>query len=146
MKNAFWAFWVVATLIFVGCSSENSPSPGPVESPEKLVGLWEQKEHATNREAYIQYFEDGTYWCAKERADLDEDTNCIGEYWFENGQYHDRELTGTCPSNSVAIYDVQRLESGKIKFTPVEDICPPRILGLSGLGEFEGKLEWKPIQ
>lgn len=46
----------------------------------------------------------------------------------------------------VGFYEVKRLENGNIRFTVVEDDCPPRVLGFYGAGEFEGKVEYKPVQ
>jgi hypothetical protein len=92
--------------------------PGPVTEAKDIVGT------CTAGGWYLRYDEDGTFRSAGSREALEnEQHGNVGEFWFSNGQYHERIIAryGLESEGIVGIYEVQLLENGKLLFSLVED-------------------------
>ncbi len=112
---------------------ENTPIP-PTEEPEpvlvtsadEMVGIW--LGTVAGEKWYVMYTGDGRYTVSLKQDDLGTSPRVSGEYWFEDGHIHLRDLENAghwavCEEGIVGVYDVVVLEGGKLQFQTVEDGC-----------------------
>jgi hypothetical protein len=108
-------------------------APVVISSLEDLVGTWHKTTPSTyGGEIYRQFREDGSYRVAGSVAELDSKPRVIGKYGFEEQVLTLEDVSGDPPwdecvkSRQVARYEVQKLESGYIRFVKLEDECDGR--------------------
>ena len=115
-----------------------TPLPAPTEAPEptqspalittadEMVGIW-LRTLAGERD-YIMYTADGRYLVALSQDNLATAPRVSGEYWFEDGLIHLRDLANAgcwteCDSETVGIYGVVDLGDDQMQFQVVDDGC-----------------------
>jgi hypothetical protein len=115
-----------------------TPPPAPTEAPEptqapaminsagEMVGIW-LRTLAGERD-YIMYTADGRYLVALSQDNLATAPRVSGEYWFEDGLIHLRDLENAgywteCDSETVGIYGVVDLGDDQMQFQMVDDGC-----------------------
>jgi hypothetical protein len=130
---------LIVALLLVNCQSEAAtavpptdipPTPVPeddgIASAEAMAGIW--KGTVAGEWAYFLYTEDGRYTLALTQDDLGTAPRVSGEYWFEDGALHLRDLENAghwvvCDAATIGIYEVVVLENGNLQFQTVEDGC-----------------------
>ena len=125
MKSLFVILTIIGLFFLTGCTASDAPSgPRAVTDVKDILGTWD-----IIGEGYVQYNEDGTFRYAALRESLEERPLVVGEFWFDEGQYFEKEIdvhsVPACGS-AVGIYEVQLLENGNLSFTVVEDECEAR--------------------
>ena len=125
MKSLFVILTIIGLFLLTGCTASDAPSgPRPVTDAKDILGTWD-----ISGEGHVQYNEDGTFRYAKLRESLEKGPLVVGEFWFDEGQYFEKEIDvhsePPCGS-AVGIYEVQLLENGNLSFTVVEDECEAR--------------------
>ncbi len=123
MKKFVLTLIVIGLSLLMGCNTSDTPQPGPITNSKDIVGIWEIYGD------YVQYNEDGTFHFASSLERLEDQPMAIGEFWFEEGQYFEKEIeVHNLPScgSVLGIYEVILLENGNITFTKVEDECQAR--------------------
>lgn len=103
-----------------------TPEPAMITDAPDMVGIW--LGTVAGEKGYVMYTEDGRYTVALVEADLGTAPRVSGEYWFEDGQIHLRDLENAghwavCDAEMVGVYKAVVLEDGKIQFQTVEDGC-----------------------
>ena len=97
-----------------------------ISSAEEMAGIWEGT--VAGEKGYVMYTPDGRYLVALTQDNLATAPRVSGEYWFENGQIHLRDLENAghwvvCDAETVGVYEVLVLEDGKTQFQTVSDSC-----------------------
>jgi len=113
---------------------EATAVPEPTALPEQvlitdaadMVGIW--LGTVAGERGYVMYTEDGRYTVALAQDDLGTAPRVSGEYWFEDGNIHLRDLENAghwtvCDAEVVGIYEVAVLEDDKLQFQTVDDGC-----------------------
>jgi hypothetical protein len=114
------------------------------DSIEDMVGTW--RRIGMPRAEYHLFFEDGTYHCSNSLERLEDQPYCKGEFWFEGTHYFDKESRGECTSYSAGAYEIYLQPNGNLRFVLIEDECVARISYVTGLGGYEGSVEWEPVR
>ena len=127
---------------------EPTAMPGPavvgaITSAEELAGVWHRATRTgMGMDVYRQYTKDGMYRMGTSPEELEDRPRVEGRFWFEGGQILIQD-TAALPSFSECVqgketgtYDVELLETGHIRFVPIEDECAERRALLSS-GEME---------
>ena len=104
----------------------STPEPVLVTSADEMVGIW--LGAVAGEKGYVMYTEDGRYTVALIQDDLGTAPRVSGEYWFEDGQIHLRDLENAghwvvCDAETVGVYEAVVLEDGQVQFQTVEDGC-----------------------
>ena len=155
MKKLF-CFLVILLLLLVACGGDTdetdsmvdeapteapataTPLPAPTEAPEptqgpamvtsaeEMEGIWEGT--IAGERGYFMYTADGRYLLAMSEDALATAPRVSGEYWFEGGQIHLRDLENAghwveCDSETVGVYDVVDLGDGEVAFETVDEGC-----------------------
>ena len=107
-------------------TAEPTPAQALITSTEGMVGIW--MGTIAGESGYIMYTADGRYLVALSQDALATAPRVTGEYWFEDGRIHLRDLENVghwaeCAPEDVGIYDVVDLGEGQIQFQVVEDNC-----------------------
>ena len=95
-------------------------------SADDMVGIWEGT--VAGEKGYVMYTADGRYLVALVQDDLATAPRVSGEYWFEDGQIHLRDLENAghwtvCDAETVGVYEVAKDDGGLVKFQTVDDGC-----------------------
>ena len=114
-----------------------SLQPGPVSSFEDIVGTYQRQ--GPGGRSYLQFFEDGTLHGSVNRDLVQDRPQGITETRFEGTKVFVKEIKGYCGDDPTpdAIYEIQLLENGNLKWVAIEEPCGFR----SGVLE----AEWAPI-
>lgn len=108
----------------------NAPQPtqslAKITSPEAMVGIW--LGTVAGESGYVMYTADGRFLVALSQDALVTAPLVSGEYWFEDGQIHLRDLENAghwaeCDPQTVGVYDVVDLGDGQVAFQLVDDQC-----------------------
>lgn len=107
-------------------SPEPAVEPARITSEEDLVGVW--LGTVAGETGYVMYTADGQYRVSLVEDNLTAAPRISGEYWFEDGHLHLRDLQNAghwvdCSADTVGVYDAVLLDSGKVRFETVEDAC-----------------------
>ncbi len=104
------------------------PTEGPtlITSAEDVEGIW--LGTVAGERGYVMYTADGRYLVAMSQDALATAPRVSGEYWFEDGQIHLRDLENAghwtaCDAETIGIYDVIDLGDGQMTFQMVDDSC-----------------------
>lgn len=105
---------------------EPTPEPDLITSAEEMTGIW--LGTVAGERGYVMYTEDGRYTVALSQDDLGTTPRVSGEYWFEDGTIHLRDLKNAghwtvCDAEMIGIYQVVVLENGNLQFQTVDDGC-----------------------
>lgn len=107
---------------------EPTPTTGPalITSADEMVGIW--LGTVGGDRGYLMYTDDGRFAVDLVQDNLGTAPRVSGEYWFEDGNIHLRDLENlghwtNCDSETVGVYEVMVLESGNIQFQTVNDDC-----------------------
>lgn len=97
-----------------------------ITSAEEMAGIWEGT--IAGEIGYVMYTPDGRYLVALAQDNLATAPRVSGEYWFEDGQIHLRDLENAghwavCDAETVGVYEVLVVDGGKIQFQTVSDGC-----------------------
>ncbi len=103
-----------------------APDPGMITEAGDMAGIW--LGTVAGEKGYVMYTEDGRYTVALVQENLGTAPRVSGEYWFEDGKIHLRDLENAghwtvCDAATVGVYEVMAAEDGKIKFLTVDDGC-----------------------
>jgi len=109
-----------------------TPMPDPtsvqdlITSVEGMVGIW--LGTVAGERGYVMYTEDGRYTVALTQDDLGIAPRVSGEYWFEDGTIHLRDLENAghwvvCDAEIIGIYEAVVLEDGNVQFQTLEEGC-----------------------
>ena len=156
LRNAL-IMLMIALLVLVGCRSEPGetevdapeseevavventavpptalPEPTPalepalITSADEMTGIW--LGTVAGEKGYVMYTDDGRYTVAIVQDDLGTAPRVSGEYWFEDGKIHLRDLENAgywtvCDAETVGIYEVMVAEDGALQFQTVDDGC-----------------------
>lgn len=115
-------------------AAEPAPNDAPeatqtlalITSPEEMVGIW--RGTVAGESGYVMYTADSRFLVALSQDAVATAPRVSGEYWFEDGQIHLRDLQNAghwteCDSEIVGIYDVVELDDGQVEFHLVDDEC-----------------------
>lgn len=105
---------------------EPTPEPILITNAADMVGIW--LGTVAGEQGYVMYTEDGRYTVALTQDDLGIAPRVSGEYWFEDGAIHLRDLENAghwvvCGAETIGVYEVVVLEDGNVQFQTVEDGC-----------------------
>ncbi len=107
---------------------EPTPTPEPVliTDAADMVGVW--LGTVAGERGYVMYTEDGRYTVALAQDDLGNAPRVSGEYWFEDGKIHLRDLENAghwaaCDAEMVGVYEVVVSEDDSLQFQTVADGC-----------------------
>lgn len=97
-----------------------------ITSAEEMAGIWEGT--VAGEKGYVIYTPDGRFLVALAQDDLATAPRVSGEYWFEDGQIHLRDLENAghwavCDAETVGVYEVLVVDGGKTQFQTVSDGC-----------------------
>lgn len=134
---------VIAALLLVSCQNapqEAAPTvpqaeesaaveeadPGLITSADELAGIW--LGIVAGERGYLMYTTDGLFTVALSQEDVGSAPRVSGEYWFEDGKIHLRDLENAghwavCDPETVGVYEVKADEDGSVQFITVEDGC-----------------------
>ncbi|MAT96540.1 MAG: hypothetical protein CL608_05300 [Anaerolineaceae bacterium] len=103
----------------------NTPAPALVTSADEMVGIW--LGTIAGERGYVMYTADGRFYVALMENNLPTMPLVSGEYWFEDGQIHLRDLENaghwTECADVVGVYNVLDLGDGAVQFQTVDDAC-----------------------
>jgi hypothetical protein len=118
-------------------------APSTITSAKELAGVWHRTTLTDfGSEVYRQYTEDGIYRMGNSLEELESEPRVEGRFWFEGGQILIQDTSGLSSfdgcvqGQETGPYDVELLETGHIRFVPIEDECTERRT-LLGSGEME---------
>ncbi|MCP4363146.1 MAG: hypothetical protein GY796_34525 [Chloroflexi bacterium] len=104
----------------------STPEPAMITSADEMVGIW--LGTIAGEKGYVMYTDDGRYTVALVQENLGTAPRVSGEYWFEAGKIHLRDLENVghwvaCDAEMVGVYEVAVLEDDSLQFQTVEDNC-----------------------
>jgi len=104
----------------------SEPEPALISSAEEMVGIW--LGTVAGERGYVMYTADGRFTVALVQDDLGTAPRVSGDYWFEDGNIHLRDLENAghwvdCDAEIVGVYEVVVLEDKSLQFQTVEDDC-----------------------
>lgn len=138
MNGKYFPLVLILFIVTVSSCISNPVSTGStdfdlVTDTASLEGLWEPVPPA---KVWREYRQDGSFRAAESRDALTDAPSVIGMYWFEGSLLFFKEIAADpgwgCGEELVGQYQVQRLESGEIKFVKFKDECSERVTTLSG--------------
>jgi hypothetical protein len=121
-----WAGLVVTVLVGA-CGDDDADhvlQPGPVTSFEDIVGTYQRQ--GPGGILYLQFFEDGTLHSSVNRDLIQDRPQGIQETRFEGTKVFVKEIKGACGDDPDAIYEIQLLENGNLKWVAIEEPCGTR--------------------
>lgn len=139
MKKVMGLFLAIGVLILGSC--DNTAALDGADKIEDIVGTWQRIGGTSDN--FCRNDEDGTYLCADSVEALDDNSGFRGDFWFEDGRFHD-QTRAAC--QEIGIYEVSFLDSGNLKYELIEDECSGRVSNLFGAFDTEGKIEWALVQ
>jgi CubicO group peptidase (beta-lactamase class C family) len=103
-----------------------TPEPLLITSADEMIGIW--LGTVAGEKGYVMYTEDGRYTVALIQNDLGTAPRVSGEYWFEDGNIHLRDLENAghwavCDAETVGVYEVIVSEDDSLHFQTVDDGC-----------------------
>ena len=103
-----------------------TPDPARITSTEEMAGIW--LGTVAGERGYVLYTANGRYTVALIEEALTTAPLVTGEYWFEDGRIHLRDLENVghwtlCPAEDVGVYEARKLEDGQVQFQVVEEPC-----------------------
>ena len=129
---------VAVGVVFATVSNPGSTvaevEPGPVSSLEDFAGAYENV--GSSRQQYLHILEDGTLHFSQNRDLVEDRPEQIMETRFEGAEVLLNEIKGSCVDEDAianAIYEIQLLENGNLKFVAIEDTCLTRLSTLRPL-------------
>lgn len=159
MKRIIATMIGIGLLLLLGCASRAPAEATLATTVEDVAGIWHRTEQRWvttygqfSGDSYIQFKEDGTFGFAMMAPDrVEDDPKVEAEFWVEGTQLHYRLTAERQVSEDprlcidrfpTAIYQVQLLENGNLKFVQVEhDGCDWRRDLLT-----YGGTEWEPVR
>jgi hypothetical protein len=107
---------------------EPTPTEGPalITSADEMVGIW--LGTVGGDPGYVMYTDDGRFAVDLIQDNLGTTPRVSGEYWFEDGKIHLRDLENlghwaNCDPETIGVYEVMVLESGNVQFQISNDDC-----------------------
>jgi hypothetical protein len=136
VKKAIVLSMAVALLLQAACGTQATPTqePTPIATPtavlassaEQILGTWLGRGVDG---LYHLFREDGICHVAVSEEKLADKPDAVSAYWFEGTQLFLKHLESPglpdCPEEP-AIYEVQLLANGSLRFRKVKDTCAPR--------------------
>lgn len=103
-----------------------TPEPALITDTADMAGIW--LATVAGERGYFMFTEDGRYTLALSQDQVGTAPRVSGEYWFEDGEFHIRDLENAghwlvCEAETVGVYEAVVQEDGKIKFQTVDDGC-----------------------
>lgn len=143
MKGNWVILVFIFLLIFSGCGSDG---PNLATAPDQIIGIYTVNPGNT----VISFYADGTHLAAPSLMLVKNPVYSPSTYWFEGEQLYIKTVDDpVCGTEVTAIYTVQLLEDGKLKFAAVEDTCEHRVNIFQGIIEKEtGEPHniWSPVE
>lgn len=102
------------------------PEPALITTADDMAGIW--LGTVAGEKGYVMYTDDGRYAVSLVQDDLGTAPRVSGEYWFEDGKIHLRDLENAghwvvCDEETVGVYEVAVLEDDSLQFQTVDDDC-----------------------
>lgn len=143
MKN----HWMIPILILLLVTSScGNHGPELATNPDQIIGIYTVNPGNT----VISFTAEGTHIAAPSLTLVKNPVYSPATYWFEGEQlYIETDDDPVCGTKVTAIYTVQLLEDGKLKFSAVEDSCEHRVNIFQGIIEEEtGEPHniWSPVE
>ncbi len=138
LKNTIIALLAIGVLVISGCDSTSNAERA--DEIEDIVGTWKR---IGSIEMVCRHSQDGALACADRGQELDGNDVFLGDFWFDDGLYHETSRRTDCVE--VGVYEVLLLDNGNIKYELVEDECEGRVSINFGAFSTEGKIEWEPV-
>lgn len=134
---------VLAGLLFItACGSQ---APPLATSPEEITGMYAVSPGNT----ILRFDLDGTIVAAPSLTLAKNPIADPGEFKFEGDQLILATIDDPVCGTTTAIYQVQLLEEGKLRFVAIEDDCQHRVNVFQGpINEETGQPRnvWKPVE
>ena len=127
---------------------EPTPEPTVIHDPTPawaagLIGTWvkpgEEIAGGTFPDAYIRYYDDGTFRVSESRAELNSGYRVRGSYWFEGDVYAWRDLGGRadrdpfCTTDQIGRYEIAVTPGDSLFITLLEEPCGNRATNFTGM-------------
>jgi len=121
---------IAAALLLLTGSAARAQEPALVTNLKDVDGIWHTVVSPAPREHFLQFKEDGAYGIAHSPEELDFGRPAglahVGEFWFEGTQLFIKRTGFTDCLGVVAIYEIELLATGNLRFVEVEDVCDAR--------------------
>ncbi len=127
MQKPIASLMAVGLLVLAACGTGGEVEPGPVSSLEDFAGTYEAV--GPGGQFYLHILEDGTLHLSSNRDLVEDRPQIIDETRFEGTKVFLNEIKGPCVDEDAiadAIYEIQLLENGNLKFVAIEDTCIDR--------------------
>ena len=131
MQKPITSLMVVGLLVLAACGTGGEP--GPVSSLEDFAGTTYENQ-GPGAQFYLHILEDGTLHLSSNRDLVEDRPEVVSETRFEGTKVFLKDTKGVCVDEDAiadAIYEIQLLENGNLKFVAIEDKCGARSGGLS---------------
>jgi len=134
----------VALLLVASCGPSGPPAKLATKA-EEIAGTWHRTELIEGWDMYLQITADGKAAFTRS-PEVSGFASAGGEFSFEGTQWHftlttfTQELGRRCHQmgEDSAIYQIQLLENGNLKFVEVDEACPGRRSTLA--------TQWEPVR
>ena len=133
MQKPITSLMVVGLLVLAACGTGGEVEPGPITSFEDIAGTTYENV-GPGAPFYLHILEDGTLHLSSNRDLVEDRPEIISETRFEGTKVFLKDTKGVCVDEDAiadAIYEIQLLENGNLKFVATEDKCGARSGGLS---------------
>lgn len=142
MKKTWMIMIFFGFFAITGCSSQE---PQLATSPAEISGIF----HVNPGNSYMRIETDGTLIAGPSLSLVKEPVMEPDSYWFEGDQLYIKTDGNVICEPMTAIYQVQLLEEGKIRFRAVDDACEHRVNVFQGvIVEETGQPNnvWTPVE
>ncbi len=136
MQKPIASLMAVGLLLLTACGTGGEVEPGPITSFEDIAGTTYERQ-GVGGEGYFHFFEDGTIHFSSNRDLVQDRPQAIEETRFEGPKMFVKQIKGPCDDDPDAIYEIQLLENGNLKFVAIEEPC--------GIRSGTLPTEWAPI-
>ena len=144
MNKVFAIVVAISLFLMSGCTSSD---PILATSADDIIGIFASTGGAT----YARFDEDGTFRLGPSLMLVTNEPPITppGEYWFEGEQLHLKPDDDPICDNITAVYEVQPLDSGNLRFVANDDACDHRMVVLQGVIDSETgepSTTWVPVE
>ena len=133
MQKPIASLMVVGLLVLAACGTGDTVEPGPITSFDDIAGSTYEAV-GPGGQGYLHILEDGTLHLSSNPDLVEDRPQIISETRFEGTKVFLKDIKGTCVDEDAiadAIYEIQLLENGNLKFVAIEDTCLARSSPLS---------------
>ncbi len=142
MNRVFAVICMGFILILIGCSS---PEPTMATEVNDITGIYAVNPGNT----VLRFDADGTLYAAPSMTLAKNPIAPPGEFWFEGDFLYLSSTDDPVCGTQTAIYQVELLDEGKLRFYPIEDACEHRVAVFQGVIDPETGIPnniWSPVE